>query len=94
MNSTREVALPPEPERVIVERLGDATVATDHRDECLEVLTAREREVLDLLAQGLDGPGIAERLFLSQATVRNHIQHILTKIEVHSHVEAVALRGR
>jgi PAS domain S-box-containing protein len=92
----REVAFPPELERVIVERLGGAIAATDRRDDCLDVLTAREREVLDLLAQGLDGPGIAERLFLSQATVRNHIQHILTKLDVHSRVEAVALalRGR
>jgi len=92
----REVALPPELERVIVERLGGRTPATIRGDDCLDVLTQREREVLELLGQGLDGPKIAEQLFLSPATVRNHIQHILAKLEVHSRVEAVALalRGR
>jgi DNA-binding CsgD family transcriptional regulator len=90
----REVALPPELERVIVERLQGWSPDTDRADSRLDVLTPREREVLELLANGLDGPGIAERLFLSPATVRNHIQHILAKLEVHSRVEAVALALR
>ena len=60
----------------------------------LDVRTPREGEMLELLAAGLDGPGIAERLFVSPATVRNHIQHILAKLEVHSRVEAVALALR
>ena len=92
----REIALPPELERVIVERLEGWSPDRARRDECLDVLTPREREVLQLLADGLDGPGIAAQLFLSPATVRNHIQHILSKLEVHSRVEAVALalRGR
>ena len=56
----------------------------------------REDEVLRLLAEGLDGFAISEKLFISPATVRNHVQHILTKLEVHSRLEAVtlALRGR
>ena len=65
--------------------------ATDGR---LDMLTAREREVLHLLTEGLDGTAIAEQLFLSPATVRNHIQHILTKLEVHSRAEAVAFALR
>lgn len=90
----REIALPPELERVIVERLQGWSPDTRRSDGRLDVLTPREREVLNLLADGLDGPGIAERLFLSPATVRNHIQHILAKLEVHSRVEAVALALR
>jgi LuxR family maltose regulon positive regulatory protein len=50
--------------------------------------------VLQLLTDGLDGPAIAKQLFLSPATVRNHIQHILAKLGVHSRVEAVALALR
>jgi len=90
----REVAFPPELERVIVERLGGSSPGTDAGDDRLDVLTPREREVLQLLTEGLDGAAIAERLFLSQATVRNHIQHILAKLGVHSRVEAVALALR
>jgi len=55
-------------------------------------LTAREGEVLDLLAQGHDPQRIAARLFLSYATVRNHVEHILAKLGVHSIQEAVAWR--
>ncbi|GMQ94522.1 MAG: hypothetical protein BMS9Abin12_2016 [Acidimicrobiia bacterium] len=90
----REVSLPPELERVIVERLDGWSPGTAEGDDRLDVLTPREREVLELLTEGLDGAAIAERLFLSQATVRNHIQHILAKLGVHSRVEAVALALR
>ncbi|MEZ5175548.1 MAG: LuxR C-terminal-related transcriptional regulator [Acidimicrobiia bacterium] len=86
----REISLPPELERLIVDRLDGWTLGTEKTDERLDVLTPREREVLELLTEGLDGPTIAERLFLSQATVRNHIQHILNKLGVHSRAEAVA----
>jgi PAS domain S-box-containing protein len=90
----REVALPPELERVVVERLEGRSPATIDDDDPLDVLTPRERDVLQLLTEGLDGAAIAERLFLSPATVRNHIQHILAKLGVHSRVEAVALALR
>ena len=42
----------------------------------LESLTPRKMKVLRLLAEGLDGFAISEKLFLSPATVRNHVQHI------------------
>jgi len=90
----REVALPPELERVVVERLGGWSLAGADGAGNLDVLTPRERDVLRLLTEGLDGAAIAERLFLSPATVRNHIQHILAKLGVHSRVEAVALALR
>ncbi len=90
----REVSLPPELERVIVERLGGWSPASADDDDPLDVLTPRERDVLQLLTEGLDGVAIAERLFLSPATVRNHVQHILAKLGVHSRVEAVALALR
>jgi DNA-binding NarL/FixJ family response regulator len=53
-------------------------------------LTGREREVLTLLARGLNTGDIANALSVSPATTRNHIQSILTKLQVHSRLEAVA----
>ena len=54
-------------------------------------LTAREREVLRLLASGLSQAEIAAKLFISPKTVGGHIQRILTKLGVHSRAQAVAL---
>lgn len=53
-------------------------------------LTQREREILKLLADDETLHGIAHRLNLSYATIRNHVQHILGKLGVHSILEAVA----
>lgn len=53
-------------------------------------LTRREREVLGLMAGGLNTAAMAQRLHLSRATVRNHVQNILLKLDVHSRLEAVA----
>ena len=52
-------------------------------------LTDREREVLSLLAQGLNTSGIARLLAITPSTVRNHIRNILQKLQVHSRLEAV-----
>jgi DNA-binding CsgD family transcriptional regulator len=57
-------------------------------------LTPREREIVGLLSNGYAALNIAARLNLSHATVRNHIQNILRKLDVHSQVEAVALSFR
>jgi len=53
-------------------------------------LTAREREVLDLMARGLDNASIARRLFLSEKTVRNRVSDILAKLQASTRAEAVA----
>ena len=53
-------------------------------------LTDREREILQHLAEGEDLHVIAGKLFISHATVRNHVQHILAKMGVHSITQAVA----
>lgn len=55
-------------------------------------LTPREKNILQLLSLGRSPAQIAEQLHLSKATVRNHIQHILTKLGCHSRLEA-ALRA-
>jgi DNA-binding CsgD family transcriptional regulator len=53
-------------------------------------LTNRESEVLFFLAEGFNTRDIAQRLVISPNTVRNHIQHILQKLRVHSRAEAIA----
>lgn len=60
-------------------------------------LTAREREVLDLIGEGLRNGEIARRLFISEATVKTHINNLFAKADLHSRADAVrlalALRG-
>jgi DNA-binding NarL/FixJ family response regulator len=51
-------------------------------------LTRREREILTLVADGEDRQSIARALFISPQTARTHIQNMLTKLEVHSRIEA------
>ncbi len=53
-------------------------------------LTKREREVLALLAEGGDNDAIAQRLVISPQTARTHIQNVLSKLGVHSRLEAAA----
>jgi DNA-binding NarL/FixJ family response regulator len=57
-------------------------------------LTPREIEVLDLLAQGMRQPEIADTLVISGKTVSSHIQRILVKLDAHSRAEAIALAWR
>jgi DNA-binding response OmpR family regulator len=57
-------------------------------------LTKREREVLALLAEGLDPREIATRLVLSRKTVATHLEHVLYKLGVHTQAQAVAAAYR
>jgi two-component system, NarL family, response regulator LiaR len=54
-------------------------------------LTAREKEVLALMTEGRHNPDIAEKLFVSRSTVKFHVSSILSKLNVSSRTEAVAL---
>lgn len=57
-------------------------------------LTARERDVIALMAEGLDTKGIAERLRVSHHTARGYAQSVLDKLDAHSRVEAVVRASR
>ena len=60
----------------------------------IEDLSPREREVLELMAQGLRNREIAERLFLSEATIKTHVRHLLDKLRLRNRAEAAAFATR
>jgi DNA-binding NarL/FixJ family response regulator len=59
-----------------------------------DMLTAREREILQLLADGMSNADVAARLFISQETVKSHVRHILAKLEADTRTHAVAIALR
>jgi PAS domain S-box-containing protein len=84
-----ETLLPPEE---VVELLRFASTRLEEEYDARQAiarLTSREIEVLQYLANGLDSEGIAQRLHISLRTERNHVSHILTKLGVHSQLQAL-----
>lgn len=59
--------------------------------QAVESLTPREREVFELIANGQSNPEIAAGLFLSEATVKTHVGHILAKLNARDRVQAVVI---
>ena len=51
-------------------------------DDPLAALSGREREVLELMAEGLTNAGIAKRLVLSERTIEAHVRHVLMKLSI------------
>ncbi|MDX2137448.1 MAG: response regulator transcription factor [Chloroflexota bacterium] len=58
------------------------------------LLTERERDILRLLANGLSNAAIADKLYLAEGTVRNHVTNIFTKLDVTDRAQATALAWR
>jgi DNA-binding CsgD family transcriptional regulator len=73
---------------LVVELVDDALLLEEQRS--MPMLTAREREILDLVAEGKTNAEIAERLWLSRGTVRKHLDNVYAKLGVHTRTAAAA----
>lgn len=86
----RDVTVSRNKELLLSERMGRAALPTAAPEELSALLTRREMETLRLMTAGIGTKAMAARLHVSPSTIRNHVQNILTKLEVHSRLEAVA----
>ena len=86
-----EALLAPTVTRRLIEEFVRRPPPGDQAPERLAALTDREREVMALIARGLSNGEIAERLFLSGATVKTHVNRILGKLDLRDRVQAVVL---
>ncbi|MBB5120554.1 LuxR family transcriptional regulator [Streptomyces eurocidicus] len=71
-----------------------ATAATDSGASELDRLSPRERQILELIGEGLTNREIADRLFLAEKTVKNRISSLLAKLGVGRRVQAAVIAGR
>ena len=71
--------------------LREPTPEVSRHAASVDTLTPREREVFTLIARGLSNPEIAAQLFLSEATVKTHVGHILAKLGARDRVQAVVI---
>ena len=91
-DGSRFLLLDPAVTRNVMEQL--AQLATKERDAAVDVISGREREVLALVAEGLTNREIAARLIISDNTVRNHISHIMDKLDMTRRAQAAAYAAR
>ncbi|MDQ2787292.1 MAG: response regulator transcription factor [Chloroflexota bacterium] len=87
--ATGDALLAPSITRRLVERFAKPAAISPVSQQTLGTLTAREVEVLRLIARGLSNAEIAEMLSLSEATVKTHIARILPKLALRDRVQAV-----
>ena len=83
-----DALLAPSVTRRLIEEFA-ARTAPETQPDGMDELTERELEVLKSLAAGLSNAEIAEALFVSEATVKTHVSHILTKLDLRDRVQAV-----
>jgi RNA polymerase sigma factor (sigma-70 family) len=81
--------LSPSVTRTVIERMARQPVPSLVAGEQLEELTAREREVLELVARGLSNREIAEALVIEESTVKTHVKRILMKLGLRDRIQAV-----
>jgi DNA-binding NarL/FixJ family response regulator len=86
-----DALLAPSITRRLIEEFVRAAPARNDPPAGLEELTAREVEVLRLIARGFSNAEIAKELFVSETTVKTHVAHVLMKLNVRDRVQAVVL---
>jgi DNA-binding NarL/FixJ family response regulator len=84
-----DALLAPSITRRLIERFLRQPVLAAPGSKPLDQLTAREREVLELIAHGLSNSEIAVRLYLTEATVKTHVAHIYRKLGLRDRAQAV-----
>ena len=90
-----QAALDPAVQHLLIEALTSSPASGSASSASLpDGLTAREAEVLALIAEGLSNTDIAARLVVSEATVKSHINHLLPKIGARDRAQAVAYAYR
>ena len=86
-----EQYLSPSLAAMILKKRQPTASVTESQKSAFETLSDREREILDLLAQGLSNKMIATRLYLSIRTVEGHLANIYSRLGVHSRTEAMLI---
>ena len=86
-----DALLAPSITRRLIEEFVRSGPASKERPPALDELTARELEVLQLMARGLSNAEIAKELFVSETTVKTHVAHVLMKLGLRDRVQAVVL---
>ncbi len=86
-----EALASPSVTRRLIERFVDAPGPSAKPPPQLDELTPREREVLELIARGLSNSELAQRLYLSEKTIKTHVGRILMKLGIRDRVQAVIL---
>ncbi|MGJ7419464.1 response regulator [Streptomyces cinereoruber] len=92
--ATGQSMLDPATTARLMRSLRGPEAARPPEDERLAALSERERAVLELVGEGLTNRGIAERLFLSEKTVKNHISRLLGKLGVERRVQAAVIAAQ
>jgi DNA-binding NarL/FixJ family response regulator len=86
-----DALLAPSVTQRLLARFAEALTLPEERVSELSSLTDRELEVLELVAAGLSNAELAERLFLSETTVKTHVSSVLRKLSLRDRVQAVVL---
>jgi DNA-binding NarL/FixJ family response regulator len=87
-----DALLSPSVTRTVIDRLARDPGARPRRvNSRLDGLTPREREILALVAAGLSNAEVAERLTISDGTVKTHVGHLLTKLDARDRIQLVIL---
>jgi DNA-binding NarL/FixJ family response regulator len=92
--SKGEVLIPVELFARAIRRQRAAATHKSVREQLLAEFTARERDILQLLAEGLDTASMSQRLGIAPHTVEWHVRHVIEKLQVHSKLQAVISAAR